>query len=192
MPGNILRRSDPSGGIAPLGPRLAPLFCLALLAASSVLASFAFACATPFPAYAVIAAAMLPLPPALLVVIAAWLINQAIGFAALGYPRDAHTLLWGVAIGVAALFATFASKALLRIAPRAASPMALALALAGAYATYEIVLFGFTPLLGGAGAFAAAIVVRLGLLNILWLSGLLAVCAACRVVGDVRRRYAAN
>jgi hypothetical protein len=186
------RLSDPSAGIAPVEGRLVPVFCLALLVASSVLASFAFACATPFAAYAVIAAVMLPLPSALLVLSAAWLINQAIGFGALGYPHDAHTLLWGAAIGVAALLAAFASKAVLRIAPRAASPMALALALAGAYATYEIALSNVTPILGGAGAFTIAIVVRLGLLNLIWLSGLLAVCAACRVVGDVRRRYAAN
>src|SRR5580658_2280701 len=98
-----------SGRLAPVEPRLVPLFCLALLTAACALASFAFACATPFAAFAVIAAATLPLRPALLVTLAAWLVNQAIGFGFLHYPLDATTLAWGVAIGGAALAATAAS-----------------------------------------------------------------------------------
>jgi len=43
-----------------------------------VLASLAFACATPFAAFAALAGAMLPLSAALPVVVAAWIINQAI------------------------------------------------------------------------------------------------------------------
>src|SRR5271165_242755 len=90
---------------APVEPRLAPLFCLVLLAGSCALASFAFACATPFGAFAVLASGLLRLVPALIVVAGAWLVNQVIGFGALGYPLDLHTLLWGFAIGVAALLA---------------------------------------------------------------------------------------
>jgi hypothetical protein len=33
-------------------------------------------------------------------------------------------------------------------------------------------LFAFTPVLGGAGAFTIAIVARIGLLNVLWMIGL--------------------
>jgi hypothetical protein len=57
-----------------------------LLTAACALASFAFACATPFAAFAAIAGAMLPLSAALPVVLAAWIVNQAIGFGVLGYP----------------------------------------------------------------------------------------------------------
>jgi hypothetical protein len=60
--------------------RYAPLFCFVLLTAACALASFAFACATPFAAFAVMAAEMLPLSSALLVVAAAWIVNQGIGF----------------------------------------------------------------------------------------------------------------
>ena len=77
-----------SGRLAPVEPRFAPLFCLVLLTAACALASFAFACATPFAAFAVVAAAMLPMRAALLVVTAAWIVNQAIGFGALGYPHE--------------------------------------------------------------------------------------------------------
>lgn len=190
MPIDVLRLPAAANRIAPVEPYLAVPFCLVLLVASCVLASFAVACATPFAAFAALAAAMLSLPSALPVVGVAWLVNQAIGFGALGYPRDPKTLLWGCAIGLASLIATVAAKLLLRLFPRALTPAVLALALAGAYAAYEIVLFAFTPLLGGTGAFTAAIVARLGLLNVLWLIGLVGVCAAWRLVAVARQRPA--
>jgi hypothetical protein len=142
MPVAILRRpTDTSPRLAPVEPHYAPLFCLALLTAACALASFAFACATPFAAFAVIAAATLPLRPALLGTLAAWLVNQAIGFGFLHYPLDATTLAWGVAIGGAALAATAASAGILRLTERTGAVVALGAALIGAYAAYELVLF---------------------------------------------------
>ena len=114
--------------LAPVELRYVPLFCFALLTAACTLASFAFACATPFAAFAVVAAAMLPLRPALLVVTAAWLVNQAIGFGLLRYHIDTNTILWGFAIGAAALVATMASMLVLRSLRRTGSPVALGFA----------------------------------------------------------------
>ena len=91
---NVLPRPANGLYLAPVEHRQAPLFCFALLTVSCALASFALACATPFAAFAVIAAAMLSLRPALLVVMGAWLVNQAIGFGALHYPVDTNTMLW--------------------------------------------------------------------------------------------------
>src|SRR5271169_4953198 len=93
----------------PVEPRHTPIFCFALLTVSCALASFALACATPFAAFAVVAAAMLPLRPALLVVTGAWLVNQSIGFGVHHYPIDASTAAWGFVIGIAALAATAAA-----------------------------------------------------------------------------------
>jgi hypothetical protein len=155
--------------LAPVEPRYASLFCFALLTAACALASFAFACATPFATFAVVAAAMLPLGPALLVVAAAWLVNQAIGFGCLAYPVDTHTILWGFAIGAAALVATATSTFVLRLLRQTGTPVAWGFALVGAYAAYEFVLFAATPILGGAGAFTLTIVGRLGVLSLLWL-----------------------
>lgn len=177
-----------SNRLAPVEPRLAPLVCLVLLTIACALASFAFACATPFAAFAVVAAAMLPLPAALLVIFAAWIVNQAIGFGVLHYPLELNTVLWGFAIGVAALMATAASKLTLRSLPQVSSLAALSLALIGAYAVYEITLFAFTPALGGSGAFTLAIVARLGLLNLLWLIGLVAASEVFRLLNPIRRR----
>src|SRR6516165_4543970 len=117
----------PAGGLrlAPVEPRHALLFCFALLTVSCALASFALAGATPFAAFTVVAAAMLPLRPALLVVTGAWLVNQAIGFGAHHYPIDANTILWGFAIGAGALAATAASIAALRALPQNRTPLVL-------------------------------------------------------------------
>jgi hypothetical protein len=187
-----LKVPDPSftPRLAPVEPRHAPLFSLALLTVSCALASFALACATPFAAFAVAASAMLPSRPALLVVTGAWLVNQAIGFGVLHYPINAQTMLWGLVIGAAALAATATSSAVLRSLPR--SRPALALAFVCAYGAYEIVLFAVTPFLGGAGSFTAAIIARLGLLNAGWLIGLVAVCEIARLARTMRRGHAVS
>jgi hypothetical protein len=178
--------------LQPVEPRHASIFCFALLAVSCALASFAFACATPFAAFAVIAAAMLPLRPALLVVTGAWLVNQSIGFGALHYPIDASTIAWGFVIGAAGLAATATSVAVLRALPWNRLPLMLALTLVCAYAAYELVLFAATPFLGGAGAFTLKIVARLGLLNIAWLIGLVGACEIVRLINPFGRGRAVS
>jgi len=193
MPASTLSRPTVTSHLlAPVEPRYAPLFCFALLTMSCALASFAFACATPFAAFAVIAAAMLPLQSALLVTVAAWLVNQGIGFGFLHYPVDASTILWGLVIGGAALAATAASTAVLRVTARTGTAVALSAALIAAYAAYELVLFAATPFLGGAEDFSKAIVGRLGLLSVLWLIGLFAVCEMVRLLNSARQHHAAS
>ncbi len=174
--------------LRPVAPRLAPLFCFALLTATCALASFALACATPFAAFAVVAAAALPLRPALLVVAGAWLVNQGIGFGALHYPIDGSTIAWGFVIGAAALLATAAASAVLRTLPQGRTPLMLAIALVAAYAAYELALLAATPFLGGEGAFTAAIVTRLGFLSAVWLAGLVAACEIARLLAPFGRK----
>jgi len=174
----------------PVEPRHASIFCFLLLTVSCALASFALACATPFAAFAVVATATLPFRPALLVVTGAWLVNQSIGFGALHYPIDASTIAWGFVIGAAALAATAASAAVLRALPSSRTPLVLALSLVCAYGAYELALSAATPFLGGAGAFTIAIVARLGLLNILWLIGLVGACEIVRLINPFGRRRA--
>ena len=168
--------------LEPVESRYAPLFCFALLTIACGLASFVFACATPFAAFAVVAAAALPLQSALLAVTAAWVVNQAIGFGVLHYPVDMNTILWGLVIGMAALAATVTSTIVLRMLRRNGMAVALGFALIGAYAAYELVLLAATPLLGGAGGFTTAIVGRLGVLSVLWLIGLVAACEVFRLL----------
>lgn len=189
MPAAIVRRATgASRRLAPVEPRYAPVFCFVLLTAACALASFAFACATPFAAFAVVAAATLPLQSALLVTAAAWLVNQAIGFGFLHYPVDVSAIVWGFVIGAAALAATAASVAVLRVTERAGTVVSLAAALIAAFAAYELVLFSATPFLGGAGDFAVAIVGHLGVLSLLWLIGLVAACEVFRLLSALRER----
>jgi hypothetical protein len=192
MARDILPPSADGFRLAPVERRHAPLFCFALLTVSCALASFALACATPFAAFAVVATAMLPLRPALLVVTGAWLVNQAIGFGALHYPIDTSTILWGLVIGAAALAATMASAVVLRTLPQIATPAVLALALVCAYAAYEFTLLAATPFLGGSGAFTVDIVARLGLLSACWLIALVAVCEIVRLFNPLRRGHAVS
>jgi hypothetical protein len=188
---------SPQGGstrLGPVAPRHAALFCFVLLTVSCALASFAIACATPFAAFAVVAASMLPLGPALLVVTGAWLVNQGIGFGALHYPIDSNTMLWGLAIGIATLAATAMSATVLRLSPQGRTPLAmalaLALALAGAYVVYELALLAATPFLGGAGSFTTAIMAWIGVLNTVWLIGLVAACEIFRLLNPFKRGHA--
>jgi len=174
----------------PVASRLAPMFCFALLTASCALASFAFACATPFAAFAVVAAAMLPLRPALLVVTGAWLVNQTIGFGALHYPIDGSTIAWGFVIGAATLLATAVASAVLRLLPQDRTLLMLAITLAAAYGTYELALLAATPFLGGEGAFTAAIVTRIALTCAVWLVGLVAACEIVRLLDPFGRKGA--
>ena len=177
----------PTRRLHPVELRYAALFCFGLLTVSCALASFALACATPFAAFAVIAAATLSLRPALLVVTGAWLVNQTIGFGMLHYPVDASTIAWGFVIGAAALAATAAATVALRALPQMRWPLALGVALVCACGAYEIALFAATPFLGGAGAFTPAIVGRLGLLSFAWLIGLVAACEIVRLLNPFRR-----
>jgi hypothetical protein len=178
--------------LTPVESRHAPLFGFALLTVSCALASFALACATPFAAFAVIAAAMLPLRPALLVVTGAWLVNQGIGFGALHYPIDGNTMLWGAAIGIAALAATAAASAVLRSLPQNSTPLVLAVALICGYGVYELALLAATPVLGGADSFTAAIVAQIGVSNAAWLIGLVAACEIVRLVNPFKRGHIAS
>ena len=186
------RPAEASLRLAPVESRYAPLFCCLLLTAACALASFAFACATPFAAFAVVAAATLPLQSAILVTLAAWLVNQGIGFGLLHYPVDASTVSWGLVMGGAALAATVTSMAVLRSTQRTSTAVALSAALIGAYATFEFVIFAATPFLGGAEDFSTAIVGHLGLLSVLWLIGLVAVCEVVRLFNPGRPRHVAS
>lgn len=179
-----------SARLAPVEPRYAPLFCFGLLTAACALASLALACATPFAAFAVTAAAMLSLPSALVVVTGAWLVNQTIGFGLLHYPINASTIAWGFVIGVAALAATAIAKVVLRAIPGTRAAVAFSAALVAAYAAYELVLFAATPFLGGAGDFTTSIVGHIGLLTALWAVGLVAACEIARFLNSALRKAA--
>ena len=162
-------------------PGAAQVFCLVLLIAASVSASLVFACATPFAAFAVVAAAMLRLRSAVLVVGAAWLTNQVIGFGLLGYPRTLDAAVWGVVICLAAVAAVaVASFVFKRWAPMGRFAL-YPVAFLASFVAYELVLAAATPVLGGAENFTAVIIGQLAFANVVWLIGLAAASEAGRL-----------
>lgn len=152
----------------------------AFLLATSLAGDLVFACATPFAAFAVVAAWTLALPSALLLMTAIWLGNQAVGFGVLGYPAEGVTLLWGAAIAAAALIATLAVSFTLRRLSEAASMLRLGAVFAAAYASYESVLFIASLSLGGQEAFRLPIVAEVAGVNAVWLAGLVVASEAWR------------
>lgn len=142
-------------------------FLPVVLVAISAISSWEFACITPFVAFAVAAAYALSAPAALFTVAGVWLANQAIGFAVLGYPWTGDTILWGFAIGAAALLATGLAGATLRLGPLN-KIVAVGASFVVALGAYEGGLFLVTFELGGRDAFTSSIVGHVALLNLGW------------------------
>ena len=158
------------------GPTLGPwgvhLFGLVLLVAACASTSLIFACAAPFAAFAVLAAAMQRLRPALVTIAAVWVVNQAIGFGILHYPRTLDSAAWGLVIGLAAAMATIAAAQTFHRLESLGRFVLYPIALLASFAVYELCLLAATPVLGDAGAFTMDIVGRIAFLNAVWLAAL--------------------
>ncbi|NYT39859.1 hypothetical protein HZY97_03755 [Sphingomonas sp. R-74633] len=144
----------------------------AALAVATVGGSLVAACLMPFVALAAMAASTLPRREGITTMLIAWAANQAIGFTLLDYPLDAATLGWGIAIGVAALAAYAAIRA---VTERTHGLLPLLGASALGFVAYELVLYAYGAAGGGTGAFTQAIVALLAKNEVLWLAGLLIV-----------------
>jgi hypothetical protein len=156
----------------------------------SGVSSWEFACITPFVAFAVAAGYALSTRAAMLTVMAIWLVNQVIGFAVLGYPWTVDTILWGFAVGAAALLAAVLACATLRPGLRN-NLTAIGAAFVSAFGAYEGGLFLVTFALGGQDAFIPAIVGHVALLNLGWTVGLVGTYEILRYSGAItaqRRR----
>ena len=165
-------------------------FVAVMLVVISAVSSWEFACITPFVAFAVAAGYALSARGALLTVSAIWLVNQAIGFGVLNYPGTIDAVLWGFAIGAAALLAAVLACATLRLELRN-NVTALGAAFVLAFGAYEGGLFLVTLALGGEDAFTPAIVAHVALLNLGWTVGLVGTYEILRYSGAItveRRR----
>ncbi|ANL66299.1 hypothetical protein AMC82_CH02664 [Rhizobium phaseoli] len=144
---------------------------VAIIAGASVALSLVLACVTPFVALAAVSAVVLPRRVALRAVLLAWLANQAVGYLVLDYPQTFDGFAWGLAIGIAAFASLAAALGVLRLAAGLAVTMAGAF-MAG-FVAYEGVLFTATAVLpSGDGAFSAAVVAEVLLINSLAAIGL--------------------
>ncbi|MBN8913135.1 MAG: hypothetical protein J0H65_13985 [Rhizobiales bacterium] len=114
---------------------------IALIAGLTVIGSFALACVAPMAAVAALAALTLRRTQGLLLVLVAWVVNQAVGFVLLSYPHTTDTYAWGAAIGVASVLGYVAATA---VAPRAKSTLVATLvAFVAAFIVYQAALYAF-------------------------------------------------
>lgn len=140
----------------------------ALLVAGSVVLTGKFSCATPFAALAALAALDMSRRDGLLLVLAVWLANQAVGYGLLGYPQDAQSYAWGVVIGIAAVAAYVVARAAAAATTASGIVVAMAAALAGAFVAYEAVLIAATNVLpSGETAFSWPVIGQIALVNVI-------------------------
>jgi len=128
-----------------------------VLIAAAILFSYALACGMPFAALGALAALTLAPRDAMVLAGLGWLVNQGIGFGFLGYPMDAMTVAWGIALGVSALVAVGAA---FWVKTRMGEPVSrLAATFVAAWAGQQAAVFAASLVLGDtASAFAPNVV----------------------------------
>jgi hypothetical protein len=143
------------------------LLWIGLLTAATLLMTGVFACAVPFAALAALAAFDTERRDGLLLIGAVWLANQVYGFTVLGYPHEAQAYYWGLTMGLGAVAAYYAARAVVAaIAPRGAL-LALVAALPVAFIAYEAVIYlGTLVLTHGEGAFNTDVVAYVSLVEV--------------------------
>ena len=148
------------------------------LCAASVAFSLGFACAAPLAAFAALAAIRMNRTGAMTLVIAVWLVNQAIGFVFLSYPLDADCIGWGAGIGLASLLSLEAAT----LAKRGRA--GLVLAPTAAIAAYEGALFAMTLVSGSSmDAYEPASIARVIAINAIAFAALMIASLLARGAG---------
>jgi hypothetical protein len=166
---------------------------IALLTVATIAGSLVFACATPFPALAALAALHMNRRDAFVLTAVIWGTNQIIGYGLLHYPQTWDSFAWGIAIGAGAMIAT----GLAAVAEKAARPYgwvaAMLASFAAAFAGYEVALRAATIVLPShPDAFGLAVTLYVLKINALAFAGLLALQFVGARLGLAAPRHAAS
>ncbi len=145
-----------------------------ILTLAGIGGSLVISCIAPFVALAVALAGTVRLAAAVRAMTAIWLANQFIGFVFFHFPRTPNTVLWGLAIGAAALVSTVIAANVMKRATAAPILARIGLAFVLGFAAYEGGLFVAALSLGGVETFSPAIIAQIALSNVIWLIGLVA------------------
>ena len=145
--------------------KTAALIWTAILGTTAIFGTWFFACVFPFAAMATIAAITLDFRRGLALVAATWFANQLVGFGLMHYPREFDTFALGVSLGLGALAAFVAARA---IYARMGSVAGAAVALGGAFVAYQIVIYVGALGFGGAGNFTPSILAGVALNDAIW------------------------
>lgn len=132
----------------------------------SIPLSFAYACAIPFAALSTFAALKFRRREALLSLGAVWLINQAVGYGCLNYPRTPESFAWGVALGVATYAALIVAMRIARRLQKTDGLLKTLMTFAVAFATFKAFLFGMSfAIPGGNIAFSWPVFKKIAVIN---------------------------
>ena len=151
---------------------LSSVLWLVILTVAVVGGSFALSCVTPFAALAVVLTGTVCLRAALSTMALVWFTNQALGFFLLGFPWTPSVVVWGLAIGAAALLATATAEKTLRHAPTGNAPARLGLALLLSFVVYEVALLPAAWWFGAWEMFTPTIIAQLAFIDAAWLVGM--------------------
>ncbi len=145
----------------------------ASLAASTVVGSLLLACVFPFASFAALAALTMTPRRGLMLVTAAWALNQATGFFLMSFPWEAQAVGHGIAILAATLAATVVARAAIE---KVRGPFALraGAALLSAFIMHQLLLRAYASVGGGAENFSAEIVTGVALNDAIWFTSLVA------------------
>ncbi len=143
------------------------------LGASTVVGSLLLACVFPFASFAALAALTMTPRRGLMLVTAAWAVNQATGFFLMSFPWDAQAVGHGIAILAATLAATVVAR-LVADKLHGASALRAAAALASAFVVHQVLLRAYASMGGGAENFSAEIISGIALNDAMWFTGLMA------------------
>lgn len=164
--------------------RNASALWIILLTAASTITTLALACATPFPALAALAAVHMRRSDGIGLMFVAWAASQIVGFGMLGYPHDAGTIGWGLALAAAAIGSVWAAYALLEKVEAPSAIARLAIAYGVAFVAFKaIVLFCALGLGGVKTASAPALLAGQFVRNGAILIGLLALYRGLVAIG---------
>jgi hypothetical protein len=143
------------------------------LAASTVVGSLLLACVFPFASFAALAALTMAPRRGLMLVTAAWAVNQATGFFLMSFPWDAQAVGHGIAILAATLAATVVAR-LVADKMQGVTALRAVGALASAFVVHQILLRAYASVGGGAENFSAEIISGVAVNDAIWFTGLLA------------------
>lgn len=164
---------------------------MGVIVAAAILSSFALACGMPFAALGALAAVTLVPRDAVVLAVLGWLANQAVGFSFLGYPLDAMTLAWGVALGLSAVSAVAAGLVIVQMARHAGPLLRLPLVFLAAWVGQQGTVLAASLVLGGtASAFGPAVVWSIFWTNAVVFVALLSAQAFGALLGVARRPMA--
>ncbi len=121
-----------------------------LMTAASTVTTLIFACATPFPSLAAIAAVYLGRREGVLLMLASWGVSQAIGFGVMGYPHDAGTIMTAIALGIAAVASFVAARMVAGAATAQGRLLMLPAAFIAGFIVFKATILLCSPVIGHA------------------------------------------